>query len=80
MEIASTIDLADRAALSPAEAAQQVLARTAALWDVRPESPRAIARRAPRGYVPARVGRRLRASATGHHADGGACLLFGHSW
>lgn len=42
--------------------AQGVIATTARAWNVSRESPRALARRAPRGYVPVRVLRRLRGS------------------
>lgn len=45
----------------PAAVAVAVLARTAAAWNIKPDSPRAVARRAPHGYVPARALRRLRA-------------------
>jgi len=45
-------------AKSPTEHAQQVLGVTIAAWDVRPESPRAVARRAPHGYEPLRARRR----------------------
>lgn len=42
--------------------ARDVIATTARAWNVSRESPRAFARRAPHGYVPARVLRRVRAS------------------
>ena len=38
---------------------QGVVATTAQAWNISRESPRARARRAPRGYVPVRVLRRL---------------------
>jgi len=43
---------------SPAEHVRQVLCVTVAAWGVRPESPRAVARRAPHGYEPLRARRR----------------------
>ena len=42
--------------------AREVIATTARAWNVSRESPRALARRAPHGYVPVRVLRRLRGS------------------
>ena len=44
----------------PRTHAQAVVATTARAWKVSRESPRALARRAPRGYVPTRLVRRLR--------------------
>ncbi|SFN21448.1 hypothetical protein [Variovorax sp. OV329] len=45
------------------DTATAVIARTAAAWNIAPESSRAAARRAPRGYVPVRIRRRLRAAS-----------------
>lgn len=61
---------------SPAELASQVIARTALAWQVTPQSARAIARRAPHGYVPVRALRRLRAAAAlaGQQAAAGGNL------
>ena len=56
------------------ETARAVIALTAAAWNIAPESPLAVARRAPHGYVPARMQRRLRAAADAN-APGLA-----HSW
>ena len=56
------------------ETARAVIALTAAAWSVAPESPLAVARRAPHGYVPARMRRRLRA------ADDANTLALAHSW
>jgi len=44
---------------SVADHAAQVTRLTAAAWNVRRSSPRAVAREAPRGYVPVRVRRRI---------------------
>jgi hypothetical protein len=41
-----------------ADAAKQLIDVTARAWQVRPESPHALARRAPHGYVPQRLLRR----------------------
>jgi len=46
----------------PKAHAPAVIATTARAWNVSRENPRALARRAPRGYVPVRVLRRLRGS------------------
>jgi len=51
------------AELVPAEQARRVIAQTASVWRIAPASPREVARRAPRGYVPARIRRRIHASA-----------------
>ena len=51
------------AGVSIAEQADRVVRLSASAWNVARVSPRAIARQAPRGYVPRRVLRRLHASA-----------------
>ncbi|VTU45946.1 hypothetical protein [Variovorax sp. PBL-E5] len=48
---------------TPAEQARRVIARTTSVWQIAPASPREVARRAPHGYVPARVMRRIRTAA-----------------
>jgi len=48
--------------VSPAMQASHVVAVTASAWHVAPRSAREVARRAPRGYVPLRVVRRMRAA------------------
>jgi hypothetical protein len=58
--------------VSPAAQARHVLALTTKAWRIPPSSPHAVARRAPHGYVPARVLRRLHAAA--------ALALLPHSW
>ncbi|MGJ7552371.1 hypothetical protein ACSFBI_00115 [Variovorax sp. RB3P1] len=58
--------------VSPAAQARQVLALTAKAWLVPQSSPRAVARRAPHGYVPVRAMRRLHAAAV--------LALLPHSW
>lgn len=45
------------------EPARAVIARTAAAWNIAPDSPRAVARRAPHGYVSARARRRRSAGS-----------------
>ncbi len=57
---------------SPAAQARHVLDLTARAWRIPPRSPRALARRAPHGYVPLRALRRLHAAA--------ALTLLPHSW
>jgi hypothetical protein len=54
------------------ECARRVVALTASAWQVAPLSAHAAARRAPRGYVPLRVARRMRAAIT--------VTAFAHSW
>jgi hypothetical protein len=49
---------------SPTGYAQRVIATTALAWHVAPASPRAVARRAPHGYVPRRIMRRIQAAAS----------------
>ena len=46
------------------EHARRVVALTGAAWNVPPLSAHAAARRAPHGYVPLRVARRMRAAVT----------------
>jgi len=58
--------------VSPAAQARQVLALTAKAWRIPQSSRRAVARRAPHGYVPARAMRRLHAAAV--------LALLPHSW
>ncbi|WP_156362664.1 hypothetical protein [Xylophilus sp. Leaf220] len=58
--------------------AAQVVALTAAAWRVAPASPRARARRAPHGYVPVRVLRRLQRTAAAAFPAHRAVLA--HSW
>jgi hypothetical protein len=58
--------------VSPAAQARHVIDLTARAWRIPPSSPRAVARRAPHGYVPVRALRRLHAAA--------ALALLPHSW
>jgi len=44
------------------ETAQQVIAITIQAWNIASPPPRALARRAPHGYVPVRARRRLQAA------------------
>ena len=70
--------MSSRSNLSPRTRAEQVVALTAASWQVAPASPRALARRAPHGSVPVRVLRRLHktaAAAFPHHRG-----FLAHSW
>jgi hypothetical protein len=60
---------------SLAEQARQVIAFTASAWSIAAASPQAVARRAPHGYVPVRMARRIRAAA----GSSGRALL-AHSW
>lgn len=62
---------------SPAEQIHHVLNITMAAWEVRLESPRALARRAPRGYEPLRVQRRRFFEAARALAEP---RLLAHSW
>jgi hypothetical protein len=62
--------------LTPAQHAERVIARTVAAWKIPPVSLRAAARRAPHGYVPVRVMRRMRAAAVAV----GNRPAFAHSW
>ncbi len=50
---------------TPAEHARRVIARTASAWRVPPASAREVERRAPHGYVPVRVLRRMRMATAG---------------
>ena len=63
------------AELTPAEHVRRVIAQTASVWQIAPASPREVARRAPHGYVPVRIMRRIRAAAV---AYGRPALA--HSW
>lgn len=57
--------------------AESVITTTTRAWNVSRESPRALARRAPRGYVPVRVLRRLRSSLpAASRLSAGDCLRF----
>ena len=58
--------------------AARVVALTAVAWQVEPASPRALARRAPHGYVPARVLRRLQKTAAAAFPSHRGVLA--HSW
>ncbi|MBN8751938.1 MULTISPECIES: hypothetical protein [Variovorax] len=58
--------------VSPAAQARHVLDLTARAWRVPPRSAHEAARRAPHGYVPARVLRRLHAATV--------LRLLPHSW
>ncbi|MGJ7499511.1 hypothetical protein ACSFBF_04040 [Variovorax sp. ZT5P49] len=58
--------------VSPAAQARHVLDLTAKAWRIPQSSPHALARRAPHGYVPLRVLRRLQAAAM--------LTLLPHSW
>ncbi|MFE8644285.1 hypothetical protein ACFX58_04290 [Sphingomonas sp. NCPPB 2930] len=58
--------------------AAQVVALTAAAWRVAPASPRALDRRAPHGYVPVRVLRRLQTTAAAAFPSHRGVLA--HSW
>jgi len=60
---------------APAEQARHVIALTALAWRIAPASPRALARRAPHGYVPVRMVRRIRATAAAASRP-----LLAHSW
>lgn len=57
------------------DAARQVIERTVSAWRIAPSSPREVARRAPRGYVPARIMRRVRAAALASSRP-----ALAHSW
>ena len=59
-----------------AERASHVIAKTAMAWRVAPASPREVARRAPHGYVPIRIMRRLRAAALAAASQ----PMLAHSW
>ncbi|WP_146187948.1 hypothetical protein [Acidovorax sp. CF316] len=72
---------------SPAAQARRVLALTAQAWGVAPDSPAALARRAPHGHVRTRVLRRteaqVAAAAQAARASLAASLprpLLAHSW
>jgi len=58
--------------VSPAAQARRVLDLTARAWCIPASSARALARRAPHGYLPARAMRRLQAAAV--------LALLPHSW
>ena len=58
--------------------AAQIVDLTAVAWRVAPASPRALARRAPHGYVPARVLRRLQKTAAAAFPSHRGVLA--HSW
>jgi hypothetical protein len=62
---------------TPAEQALHVIAQTVSAWRIAPASAREVARRAPHGYVPVRIMRRLRAAAA---AAASAGPVFAHSW
>jgi|GEM_PF-600683 len=64
-----------RSAATPAEQALRVIGVTVLAWGIRLPSAHAVARRAPRGYVPVRALRRLRAAALPAPAH-----LLAHSW
>ena len=61
---------------TPREHAQRVIAHTASLWRIAPSSPHEVARRAPHGYVPVRIMRRLRAAT----AAAANQPVLAHSW
>ena len=63
------------AELTPTDHARRVIAQSASVWKIAPASPREVARRAPHGYVPIRIMRRIRAAAV---AYGRPALA--HSW
>jgi hypothetical protein len=65
---------------SPAEHALAVIARTVSAWGIAPASAREVARRAPHGYVPVRIMRRLRAAAAAAASAASAGPAFAHSW
>lgn len=58
--------------VSPAAQARRVLDLTVKAWCIPASSPRALARRAPHGYLPVRAIRRLQAAAV--------LALLPHSW
>ncbi|MFT4268802.1 MAG: hypothetical protein QM586_16530 [Xenophilus sp.] len=61
---------------SPSQQVLRVIGVTAVAWSVRLPSARALARRAPRGYVPVRTLRRLRAAVREIHP----APVLAHSW
>lgn len=75
LEPGAPISMTSKPPPTPAVHARRVIAQTIAAWDIAPAAPREVARRAPRGYVPIRTVRRLRAVAL---ASGRTPLA--HSW
>ena len=63
--------------ITPAGWAQRMLAVTARAWQLAPRSAQALARRAPRGYVPRRARQRGSAQAALRPA---VPTLLAHSW
>ncbi|MEB0112281.1 hypothetical protein RCH10_001731 [Variovorax sp. GrIS 2.14] len=61
--------------LVPTAQARCVIARTASVWRIAPVSQREVARRAPHGYVPVRIVRRLQAAIVASQRP-----VFAHSW
>ncbi|MDM0035134.1 hypothetical protein QTI33_23570 [Variovorax sp. J22P271] len=57
-----TLPMTRTADLAPAGHARRVIAQTASAWNIAPASPLALARRVPRGHVPIRTLRRMRAA------------------
>lgn len=68
-------DLRASQELQVRDAARQVIERTVSAWGIAPSSPREVARRAPRGYVPVRIMRRVRAAALASSRP-----ALAHSW
>jgi hypothetical protein len=62
---------------SPADTVREILRVTARAWGVAPESPQAVARRAPHGYEPLRRQRRRFFDAAKALAQQ---PLMAHSW
>jgi len=62
-------------ASTPAQHARLVIERTGVAWRIAPALPREVARRAPRGYVPARVVRRIHVAAVA-----AGLPMLAHSW
>jgi hypothetical protein len=70
-----TVQIQQTGLVSPAAQAHHVIAVTATAWRVAPRSPHEVARRAPHGYVPLRVLRRLQAAPAAP-----ARPVIAHSW